>query len=70
MREQDIVFEAGNFWVLRVKIGHYEIYKAGLCASVRAGSVQFSGDDSKAQALAIQQCTARNDKESNHEKRI
>ena len=63
MREQDIIFEVGSFWALRVKSGHYEIYKAGICASVRAGSVQFSNDDSRARALAIQQCTARNDKD-------
>jgi len=63
MKEQDIVLEAGKFWVRRVKSGHYEIYKTGVTASVRVGSVQFSDDDSKARALAVQQCTARNDKE-------
>ena len=63
MKEQDIVFEAGKFWVRRVKSGHYEIYKTGVTASVRYGTVQFSDDDSRARALAIQQCTARNDKE-------
>ena len=66
MKEKDVVFEVGNFWARRVKSGHYEIYKiykAGVTASVRVGSVQFSDDDSKARALAVQQCTARNNKE-------
>ena len=63
MKEQDIVFEVGKFWVRRVKTGNYEIYKAGFTGSVRVGAVQFSDDDSRARALAIQQCTARNDKE-------
>ena len=66
MKEQDVVFEVGNFWVRRVESGHYDIYriyKAGVTASVRVGSVQFSDDDAKARTLAVQQCTARNDKE-------
>lgn len=64
MKEQDIVFEAGKFWVRRVKNGHYEIYKTGVTASVRVGSVQFFDDDSWARAIAIQQCTERNGKEN------
>lgn len=63
MKEQDIVFEVGKFWVRRVKSGQYEIYKAGVTGSVRVGSVQFSDDDAKARTLAVQQCTARNNKE-------
>ena len=64
MKERDIVFEAGNFWVRRVKSGHYEIYKAGVAASVRYGTVRFSDDDDlKAREIAFQQCKTRNDKE-------
>ena len=42
MREQDIAYEAGKYWVLRVAKG-FEVYRHEGCASVRCARIGFTG---------------------------
>jgi len=40
---KDVVFENGNYWVLRVKTG-FEVYEAGATASRRVAIIGYHGD--------------------------
>jgi hypothetical protein len=41
---KDIVLECGDYWVLRVAKG-FEVYRNGVCASVRVAQIGFTGDE-------------------------
>lgn len=59
MKVKDIIYEAGKYWVRKVKYGHYEIYENTITHSVRRGTVHYSQDDDKARRRAIEECDRR-----------
>ena len=42
MKESDILYEAGKFWVMKSKIG-FEVYKSGITHSTRCGQFGYKG---------------------------
>lgn len=50
-RLQDIVFEKGGYWVLRVPSG-FEVYRNGITHSVRCATIGYSGDEGLQRAKA------------------
>lgn len=43
MNLKDIVFESGNYWVLKVKHG-FEVYKHGITHSARVAIIGYEGE--------------------------
>lgn len=64
MSTEQIIYENGNYWVRKVEAGHYEVYKNGITHSTRCSIVEYSDDDKKALAIAIEECDRRNEKEN------
>lgn len=50
-REQDIVFEQGGYWVLRVDYG-FDVYRTGLTHSTRCARIGFKGETGVCRAQA------------------
>ena len=42
IKSSDILYETGDYWVLKVKTG-YEVYKNGLTHSVRCAQIGYKG---------------------------
>lgn len=40
---KDVVYEQGNYWVLKLKNG-YEVYKLGISYSTRCARIGYTGD--------------------------
>jgi hypothetical protein len=51
IRESDIAYERGEYWVLRTSKG-FEVYKNGITHSVRCAIIGFRGDGGLARAVA------------------
>ena len=43
MKEKDIIFENGPYWVLKVKYG-YDVYKCGVIHSTRCAIIGWKGE--------------------------
>lgn len=61
-KEEDIVFESGNHWVLRVPSG-YEVYKIGVTHSTRCAQIGYRGEEGLRRA--IQEVERREGQDSN-----
>ena len=61
MKESDIVYERGDYWVSREDVGYYKIWRTGATCSTRVGTVCYSDDDAKAINKAIAECNRRAD---------
>lgn len=48
---KDVIYEAGDYWVLRVKNG-YEVYRNGITHSVRCAQIGWKGDEGIKRAIA------------------
>ena len=57
MSEKGIVYESGDYRVLRTKSGTYEVYKTGICASTRCAVIGYTG--SKGYDRAVAEVTRR-----------
>lgn len=55
MKEQ-IVHETATHHVLKIAVGHYEVYRNGVTAATRCGTYHFSNDDRYAIGRAILEC--------------
>jgi hypothetical protein len=51
MRESDILYENGPFWVCREHYG-FGVYKVGVTHSTRVANIGFKGDDGLQRAKA------------------
>ena len=51
MRESDILYEQGPYWICRKGKG-FEVYKTGVTHSVRVASIGFEGDKGLQRAKA------------------
>ena len=47
----DVVYETEKHWVLRVPSG-FEVYRTGVCVSVRCAQIGFTGEEGMKRALA------------------
>lgn len=55
LKESDILYEAGDYWVCRERFGQsdgYAVYKNGLTHSTRVASIGFSGEEGLRRAKA------------------
>ena len=50
IRESDIVYERGTYWVLRVKTG-FEVYRNGITHSTRCAQIGFQGEKGRQRAI-------------------
>jgi hypothetical protein len=50
-KEQDIAYEEGDYWVLRIPTG-FEVYKNGITHSTRCARIGYKGDDGLQRAIA------------------
>ncbi len=60
MRESDILYQSGPYWVCRKGKG-FEVYKDGVTHSVRVASIGFEGEKGLQRAKA--ECDRRQDDE-------
>lgn len=44
IKEKDIVFEQGDFWVYQTKQKTYEVYRIGATCSTRVAIIGFKGE--------------------------
>lgn len=44
LKESDILFEKGDYWVKEAPKGGYEVYKTGITHSTRCAQIGFTGD--------------------------
>lgn len=51
MKESDILYENGMFWVCKAKHG-YEVYESGITHSTRRAIIGYEGADGLAKAKA------------------
>lgn len=51
MKENDILYENGDYWVCREHYG-FAVYKTGITHSVRVASIGFKGDEGLQRAKA------------------
>ena len=51
IRERDIAFERGDYWVLRVRTG-FEVYRIGVTHSTRCAVIGFKGAEGMRRAIA------------------
>jgi hypothetical protein len=58
-REKDIVHENGGYWVLRKGVGHFEVYRIGVCASTKCATIHFRDRPDYARDRAIAECDRR-----------
>ena len=56
MKGPGIMHETPNGYVLRVGVGHYEVYKHTLTHAVRMGTYHFSSNPHYALCRAIERC--------------
>jgi hypothetical protein len=43
MKESDIIYEKGDYFIIKVKTG-YEVYKNGITHSTRCAQIGYHGD--------------------------
>ena len=60
MKESDIKYENGDYWVLQVKTGH-EVYKNGVTHSTRCAQIGFGRDMAYSLRRAIGEADRRAD---------
>ena len=58
-REVDIEHEVGDYWVLRIGLGKFEVYESGATHSIRVASVTFKSDPERGRARAIHEANRR-----------
>jgi hypothetical protein len=61
MKESDILYEIGKYWVTHCKTGH-EVYKNGVTHSTRCAQIGFS-DPEKSLSRAIDEANGRHDRD-------
>jgi len=59
-----IVHEMADFYVSRVGVGHYEIYKIGSVASTKCATIHFSNRPEHALERSIAECNRRQENHS------
>jgi len=59
IKESDIEFEGGDFWVLRVGTGHYEVLERRNTHSVKVSTFHFRTQAAYALSRAITDCQRR-----------
>lgn len=42
-KEEDIIFESGNYWIFDAKQKGFEVYKSGITHSTRCAVIGFTG---------------------------
>jgi len=57
MKEKDILYENGLYWVMETPSGYYEIYKNGLTYSTRCAIIGYR--DKEGLDKAIRECDKR-----------
>jgi hypothetical protein len=43
MKESDIIFESGNYWIFDAKQKGFEVYKTGITHSTRCAQIGWTG---------------------------
>jgi len=44
LKESDILYEKGRYWVMKALKGGYEVYKTGITHSTRCAQIGFPGE--------------------------
>jgi hypothetical protein len=52
IKESDIAYEKGPFWVLDLKAKGFEVYKTGITHSTRCARIGYTGANGLARAIA------------------
>lgn len=53
MKEKDILYERGDYWVLKTAKGTYEVYRNGTTHSTRCAIIGYPGEDGLKRAIAV-----------------